>query len=407
MINVTMPKLGLTMKEGTIIEWKKQEGESVTKGEVLFVIETEKVSYEVQSNESGILGKIVAREGDVVPVAGVVAYLVAPGEKVSAADAPAKSEPKTAVSEAALTTTTITPSPAGEQINISPLARKIAEENKLDITSIKGTGPGGRIVKEDVLRAIEDAKVAVSQPPPVKEAVGEASAGGLEEVKPLSSMRKIIAQRMTETFTVPHFYLTIEADVGDLNKAREARLPVIESKAGVRLTITDLLTKAVAMALEDNPAMNCSYVAGGSVKMFKRIDIGIVASVEGGLVVPVIRNANQKSLVELAVKRSELAQKAKDRKLTKEEMSGSTFTISNLGMFGIDQFCALLQPPEAAILAVGRTLEKPVVRDGQIVIRPMMSLTLSIDHRVLDGVVGANFLQSVKKYIENPTLMLI
>ena len=285
------------------------------------------------------------------------------------------------------------------EIKISPLARNLARDHSVNISTIKGTGPGGRIVKEDVLRAIEEAKAAAVQPP------GKEEEEGQEEIKSLSSMRKVIAQRMTETFTVPHFYLTVEVDVAELGKVREELMPMVEGKTGVRLTYTDLLVKIAARALEDNPAINCSYV-DGSVRLFKRIDIGIVIAVEGGLVVPVLRQANKKSLAEITATRAELAQKARELKLSREEMTGSTFTISNLGMFGIEQFSALLQPPEAAILAVGTTMDKPVVREGQIVIRPMMSLTLSIDHRVLDGIAGANFLQSLESYIEQPSLML-
>ncbi|GAF87403.1 unnamed protein product [marine sediment metagenome] len=227
-----------------------------------------------------------------------------------------------------------------------------------------------------------------------------------EEIVPLSSMREIIANRMTESFQVPHFYLAMEVDTQELRKVREQLLPVVENKVGIRLTLTDLLIKIVAKALEDNPAVNCTYV-DGAVKLFKRIDIGLVTAVEGGLVVPVIHDANKKSLVEVTQGRAELVQKARDRKLGMEEMRGSTFTISNMGMFEIDQFSAIIQPPEAAILAVSRISDKVVVRGGEIVIRPMMALTLSIDHRILDGAIGANFLQSLKSYIENPVNLLL
>jgi len=211
---------------------------------------------------------------------------------------------------------------------------------------------------------------------------------------------------MVESFQTPHFYLTVEADAGELQQTRQQLLPVIESKTGIRLTLTDLIIKIVAKALERNPALNCSF-ADGSVKLFKRIDIGLVTAVEGGLMVPVIRQANKKSLAEIAQIRAELVQKARTQTLTREEMTGSTFTVSNLGMYDIDQFSAIIQPPEAAILAVGRIADKVVARNGEMVIRPMMNLTLSIDHRVLDGVLGAQFLQSVKNYIENPLNLIL
>jgi len=219
-------------------------------------------------------------------------------------------------------------------------------------------------------------------------------------------MREVIARRMMESFQTPHFYLSAEVDTQELRKTRNRLIPIIESKTGIRLTLTDLIIKMAAKALEDNPSLNCSYV-DGAVKLFKRIDIGLVTAVEGGLVVPVIRRADKKSLAEIAQARAELVQKARERTLSKEEMKGSTFTISNMGMFEIDQFSAILQPPEAAILAVGRIADKPVVRNGEILIRPMMTLTLSIDHRVLDGAMGAQFLQSLKNYIENPFNLIL
>jgi len=219
-------------------------------------------------------------------------------------------------------------------------------------------------------------------------------------------MWKTIAKRMTESFQAPHFYVTVEVDAQELEKTRKQLIPIIESKIGVRLTVTDLIIKMAAKALEDNPSVNCTYV-DGSVKLFKRIDIGLVTAAAGGLLVPVIRHANKKSLFEISQARVELVQKARDQKLSMEEMRGSTFTISNMGMYQVDQFTAILQPPEAAMLAMGRIADRAVVRDGEIVIRPMMTLTLSIDHRVLDAVLGANFLQSLKNYIENPVSILL
>jgi len=403
---VTMPKLGLTMTEGTVIEWKKKEGEQVEKGEILYVLETEKVTFEVEAPESGILGKIIAKEGDVVPVGGIVAYILQSGEKLS--DIPELVvEVEVRVEEAKVPAEAVKLSAGKVEIprglKISPLARKIAEENNIDVTTLKGTGPGGRIVKEDVLRAVEESKatVAVTKPPAEEKLLPE------ERAVPLSSMRKTIARRMVESFqSAPHFYLTMEVDAKELGKVRQQLIPFVEEKVGVRLTITDLLIKTVAKALEEHPEINCSF-SDGSVKLFNRIDIGVVAAVEGGLVVPVIREANKLDLPQIAKTRAELAEKARERTISLDEMTGSTFTISNLGMFGIDQFSAILQPPEGAILAVGRIVEKPVALNGEIVIRPTMTLTLSIDHRVLDGVAGARFLQRVKDLIENPTPLLL
>jgi len=389
---VILPKLDEAMLTGKIVKWLRKEGDWVEKGEGIVEIETEKVTFEVEAEESGILSKVMAEAGDEVSVGTIIAFILQPGEKAPEVPEPvivAKGEEQVEVLEA--------PREA-QAIKASPVARKIAQEHNIDIATVKGTGPGGRIVREDVLRAVEESKVVAAQP--VREELGLAE----EQMAPLSSMRKVIARRMTESFQSPHFYLTVEVETQELGKTAKQLMPLIENKIGIRLTITDLIIKMVAKALEDNPSMNCAYV-DGSVKLFKRIDIGLVTAVEGGLVVPVIRQANKKSLEEIAQARAELVQKARDGKLSMAEMRGSTFTISNLGMFEIDQFSAILQPPEAAILAVGRIADKAVVRDGQIVIRPMMTLTLSIDHRILDGVIGSQFLQSLKNYIENPVIM--
>jgi len=389
---VILPKLDEAMLTGKIVKWLRKEGDWVEKGEGIVEIETEKVTFEVEAEESGILSKVMAEAGDEVSVGTIIAFILQPGEEAPEVPEPvivAKGEEQVEVLEA--------PREA-QAIKASPVARKIAQEHNIDIATVKGTGPGGRIVREDVLRAVEESKVVAAQP--VREELGLAE----EQMAPLSSMRKVIARRMTESFQSPHFYLTVEVETQELGKTAKQLMPLIENKIGIRLTITDLIIKMVAKALEDNPSMNCAYV-DGSVKLFKRIDIGLVTAVEGGLVVPVIRQANKKSLEEIAQARAELVQKARDGKLSMAEMRGSTFTISNLGMFEIDQFSAILQPPEAAILAVGRIADKAVVRDGQIVIRPMMTLTLSIDHRILDGVIGSQFLQSLKNYIENPVIM--
>jgi len=390
---VILPKLDEAMRTGRIIKWMKKEGDRVEKGEVLFELETEKVTFEIEAEQSGILSSVKAKAGDVVPVGATVAFILQPGETAP--------EVPELVGKAQGAVQVEVPKVTKEaEIKASPLAKKIAKEHNIDLSTVKGTGPGGRITREDVLQAVEESKVVTA--PPVREEPELAE----EEIVPLSTMREIIASRMTESFQVPHFYQTIEVDTQELGRAREKLIPIIESKIGIRLTLTDLLIKIAAKALEDNPSVNCTYV-DGAVKLFKRIDIGLVTAVEGGLVVPVIYQANKKSLVEIIQARAELVQKARDRKLTMEEMRGSTFTISNMGMFGIDQASAIIQPPEAAILAVGRIADRAVVRDGEIVIRPMMNLTISIDHRVLDGAIAASFLQSLKNYIENPVNLLL
>jgi len=392
---VILPKLDEAMRTGRIIKWLKKEGDRVEKGEVLFELETEKVTFEVEAGESGILSSVRAKAGKVVPVGATIAFILQPGEKAPEILEPAgKARGAVAVEVPKVT--------KEAEVKASPLAKRIAKEHNIDLSLVTGTGPWGRITKEDVLQAVEEGKAVTPALAPEKPELVEAE----EEIVPLSSMREIIAECMTESFQVPHFYQTIEVDTQELGKAREQLIPLVESKIGIRLTITDLIIKMVSKALEDNPSVNCTYI-DGAVKLFKRIDIGLVTAVEGGLVVPVIHQANKKSLMEIAQARAELVQKARDRKLSMEEMKGSTFTISNMGMFGIDQFSAILQPPEAAILALGRIADKAVVRGSEIVIKPMMTLTLSIDHRILDGAIGANFLQSLKNYIENPANLLL
>ncbi len=398
-VAIIFPKLDEAMTSGKIVRWLKNEGDRVEKGETILEIESEKTSFELEAEASGILSKITAQPGDEVPIGVTIAYILQPGEKAPEVETPvvvtAKEEKPKAEAKAEA------PQPARElkEIKASPLARNIAREHNVDIAQVSGTGPGGRITKEDVLKFVEEGGAAAAP------TTREAPAGGEEEIIPLSTMREVIARRMVESFQIPHFYLTVEVDAQELQQTRQQLLPVIESKIGVRLTLTDLIIKIVTRALEKNPAINCSY-ADGSVKLFRRIDIGLVTSVEGGLMVPIIRDTSTKSLAEIAQARAELVQKARERTLTREEMTGSTFTISNMGMYDIDQFSAIIQPPEAAILAVGRIAEKVVARNGEMVIRPMMTLTLSIDHRVLDGALGAQFLQTVKKYIEDPVNLI-
>ncbi len=403
-VAVIFPKLDEAMQSGRIVKWLKNEGDRVEKGEALLEIESEKTSFELEAEASGILSNVTAKEGDEVPIGTAIAYILQPGEEAPQAAKP----PPAAGKEAAPAAKAEKPSPAPAkpqakpgEVKASPLARNIAREYNVDLTQVTGTGPGGRITKEDILRFVEAGTAAPTAAPAAR-----TEEPAQEEVVRLSTMREVIARRMTESFATPHFYLTVEADAAELQAVRQELLPAIEEKTGNRVTITDLIVKIVASALEKNPELNCSYV-DGSVKLLRRIDIGLVTSVEGGLVVPVIRDAGGKSVSEITRTRATLVQKARERTLGREDMSGSTFTISNLGMYDIDQFSAIIQPPEAAILAVGRIADKVVARGGKMVIRPVMNLTLSIDHRVLDGALGAGFLQTVKSYIENPVSLIL
>ena len=400
---VILPKLDEAMTCGRITRWHKQAGDEVGKGDVIVELETEKVNFEVEADAGGVLSELLAEEGDEVTVGAAIVYILKPGEQmpetVSSAGVPGveprAKEAQPVGGEAAAGGAP--QEPAVSDIRASPLARKIARENGLDISIIEGSGPGGRIEKADVELALSDRSLLEGVPA----AAGAAAAPG-EEVEPLSSVRKVIAERMTHSFQAPHFYLAVDVDAGRLTEARACLLPLVQERTGLRLTLSDLLIKIAAKALDDNPRVNSAYVDGGSVRLFTDVAIGLVTSVEGGLMVPVIRQANTKSLFEIARARDDLVRRARERKLNMDEMRGSTFTVSNMGMYEVDEFSAILQPPEAAILAVGRIEERAVVKRGEIVARPMMTLTLSIDHRVLDGALGAAFLSSVKRYIESP-----
>ena len=397
---ITMPKLGLTMTEGIVIEWKKKEGEEVEKGEILYVLETEKVTFEVEATESGILGKVVAREGDVVPVGGIVGYILQPGEKPSDIPEPA-AEVKAETPEVQAPTGPAKPDTRKADISkkakISPLAKKIAEEHNIDITAVEGTGPDGRVVKEDVLRAVEEGKTAVKSP------VAEEQPADGKQI-PLSSMRRTIARRMTESFqTIPHFWVHTEADATGLIELQKQQAPLIEKETGIKLTYTDLLVKIVAAALKEHPNVNASWTDAG-IRILSEINIGIAIDIPGGLIVPVIRRADEKSLAEIAAARADLVTSGREGKVNLDDMKGGTFTLNNVGALGIKCIDAIINPPESAILTVGRSTDRAVVIQGEITVRPVMDLSLGVDHRTLDGASGGRFLHRVKELIEDPVL---
>ena len=394
---VVMPKLGLTMTEGTVETWLKSEGEWVEKGEALLVIMTEKVTYEYEAPASGILRVVIHREGEVVPVATPIAVIAGGDEELPDIEALEREEVQVAeIATSAVQQTVSTPT-KGERIFASPLARRIAREEGVDLTAVQGTGPGGRIVKEDVMRAIRDRAKA---PPAIAK---EALSGRLI---PMKGIRRVIAQRMSESAkTIPHFFLSVESDMTATLQLRERLLEEVEKKAGVRLSITDVLVKVAARALRDHPIIN-SRIEGEGIRMVEEINIGVAMAIEDGLIVPVVRAADGKSLAEIAMTIRDLTQKARSGKLSVDEVTGGTFTLSNLGMFGIDTFNAIINPPECSILGVGRTVEKPVVEKGEITIKPIAWLTLSSDHRIVDGATASQFLQRVKELLEKPYFLL-
>lgn len=405
-ISILMPKLGLTMVSGKIVEWKKNEGDQVNEKEVIMVIETEKVTYEVESPGSGILHIIVNPDVE-VPVSEVVGLIAENQEeykRIISGQTPSVIEvPKAAVPEGIKSPVTV--SEAGsipeERIKISPLARKIALENKLDITKIKGSGPGGRIVKEDVERYLQQIKMT----PPTPSPPPEASAEGDRLVK-LTGMRRIIARKMLESkVQAAQAYMSNTVDATKIQEYRQVLLPYIEKKAGVRLTITDLMMKITGAAIAVHPIMNTRWTDEG-ILWLKDVHMGMAMALNEGLIVPVIRDINKKTLTEIAKERVSLIERGRKGKLTPDEMKGSTFTLSAMGMYGIEQFTAIINQPENAILGVAAIIEKPVVINGQIVIRPMMNVTLTYDHRTIDGAEAGKFMATLKSFIENPILIL-
>ena len=393
---VKLPRLGQGMESGTIVKWLKAEGEPVKKGEPLYELDTDKVTQEVEAEASGVLLKIAGAEGEVA-VGRTIGFIGAEGEVVEVAAPPA---PEPAPAEASPATPAVEAPPpvvsstTNGRIKASPLARRIARERGVDLASVRGTGPDGRIVAEDVERADVGAAPAPVAAAPVP--VGEV------ERRPLSNVRRTIARRLTEAWTVPAFQLTVDID---MSRADELVHKQRELNPGVRITVTDLLTKVCATALMRHRDMNVRF-GGDELLVYPTADVGIAVAAPQGLVVPVVRSAERLTLAEIAGIRGDLVSRAREAKLRSEDLDGGTFTISNLGMFGVDQFVAVLNPPQASILAVGRTREQVVPQDGELLVLPLMTATLTCDHRAVDGATGAEFLGTIKAFLEDPGLAL-
>lgn len=386
---VVMPMLGWTMKEGTIVTWLKKEGEGVEKGEPLLEVETGKVLKDIESPGTGILRIILIPEESTVPVTEILAIIAEPQEDIPDLQnmiekAKVLLESPEATSIEKSEDRIIKKRPVKRKI--SPVAKKIAEKNNIDFNRITGTGPNGRIVRKDVFEFIEMTKYM----PRVKEVIK------------LTGIRKITADRLSFSYrTAVHVTITMAMNMLEMVKLRHKLLPEIEKKVQSRVTYTDMLVKVLAQTLEEYPILN-STLEDEEIKILENINIGIAVDTGIGLVVPVVREANKKSLTEIALLTRKLIEKAKSGNLALNEATGGSFTITNLGMFGIDQGTPIINPPEIAILGVGRIAEKPVVIDGRIEIRPMMNITLSFDHRVIDGALAARFLQNMKQKIEKP-----
>lgn len=422
--NIIMPKLGLTMTQGRITRWLKKEGEQIKVGEPVAEIETDKINAEVESTLNGYILKILAQEGEEVAITVPICIV---GEnntlETSQVDNLTNNEEtkivkadvlKAVDSVEAGSNIVIADTANSSRAKISPLARTMAQENGIDISKITGTGPEGRIVKEDIQAAMHEKtsiKTVMAEPivaEPVLETVqvhNETLAGGRRV--PLSGMRKIIAQRLTQSkHDTPHVYFKVNVDATRIIELKNQISDLVKDKTGKKLSINEVIIRAVASALEAFPDVNVSLV-DNEIIYHDNINIGMAVSVEKGLVVPVINDANKMSLSEINKIAGELAMKAKDGKLNMDEMSGGTFTISNLGAYGIDEFSAIINLPESAILAVGAAAEAPCVENGQVVIKTRMNLTLSVDHRVIDGALAARFMKKLKEFLENPYLLLI
>lgn len=370
-IAIEMPRLSSTMEQGKIVNWFKKEGEEVEKGEVLFEVETDKANVEVEASNRGYLRKILVRPDVLVPVNTPIALMAdSMEEDVTVPVTGTQGEAQTAPEEKPLPAQAgpIPKATPGERVKISPIALKLAKEHGIDPAILKGTGPGGRIVKEDVEQAI---------------------AAPYQDIE-LTKMRKVVAQRLSESKRVaPHFYIDMTVDATNINLLRTA-------------SPTDILIKLVALVLKEFPAVNASFLED-RIRVYREVNIGVAVGIEEGLVVPVVRNADQKTISQICQEVKDLVNKARNKKLLPQEYSGGTFTITNLGMFGVENFHAIINYPESAILAVGSIKPSPVVVDGRIEARPLMNLSLSVDHRVVDGVMAARFLGRVKEMIESPS----
>jgi len=406
---VELPALSPTMKEGKITKWLKKEGDKVSSGTAIAEVETDKSNLEIEAYDDGVLLKILVPEGSAAPVGSPIAWIGKAGEKVdeSAAAKPAAApapkqeekpaEPAKAAAPAAKPAEKPVPATNG-RVRASPLAKRIAAENGVDLSSVAGSGPQGRIVKRDVEGAAAKPAAAKARAP-VTITRGERIK---PEALPISGMRKVISQRLTEVKPgVPHFYLTVELEMDQALKLRE------EAKAqDTKISVNDIVVKATAIAVRRFPRIN-QQMDGDKLLQLHNVDVGVAVAIEDGLITPVVRDADQKGLAEINAEVRELAERAKKKALKPEEYSGGSITVSNLGMYGIDDFIAVLNPPQAAILAVGAVTPKPVVRDGQIVIRNMMTVTLSGDHRVIDGAVGAEYLKELRALLEHPLRLLL
>ncbi|SFE12255.1 pyruvate dehydrogenase E2 component (dihydrolipoamide acetyltransferase) [Lentibacillus persicus] len=438
---VFMPKLSSTMEEGTLLEWFKEEGDSVEVGEPLFEIMTDKINIEVESYEEGVLLKRYYDVDAEIPVNAVIGYVGEEGENVpenppeAGADNGEGAEEETARSEADASADEVQDGTGDDKVRATPAARRIAREANVNLASVQGSGPKGRRHEHDVKNVLDSTKatpladkIAADQGVDLSAVEGSGPHGkvrkddvlqhtthaaaqsvpadDVERIK-LKGLRKAVADKMVQSTTeIPHVTLTSEIDMTHVIDVRKTLLPIIEKQTGYRVSYTEILMKAVSQLMDAHPRVNAS-LDGNEIVLNKSVNIGLAVAVEDGLIVPSVKDADKKGLAQLTKVSKTLGQKARDNKLTPDEMAGSTFSISNLGMYAIDGFTPIINPPETAILGVGRIVEKPVVIDGEIEVRPIMTLSLSFDHRAIDGAPAAAFLTDLKERLENPYGLLI
>jgi len=404
-VSVVMPALEMAQETGKLVSWKKKEGEQVAKGEMLLEVETDKAVVEIEAQAEGVLGGVTAKVGDVVPVGQTIAWLLKPGEKPPASTAPTQtgrtmdSRPAAA---AAIQASAAPEATSSGPVRVSPKARRLAKELGVDVSRLRGSGPEGEIVADDVQAAASATATPAARSAP--EAARATPDSATSTGESLSSIGRLMAERTTQSWTtVPHFFVTRDVDGGALVALRERLRPAIEKSRGVKLTHTDLLAALVARVLTRHPRMNASWT-GNAVKTNPEVKVGLAMAVNDGVIVAVIHNADRGDLADIAVQRRDLSERARAGRLTPGDITGATFTISNLGMYQVDQFTAIIVPPQAGILAVGAMTDRVVPMPGALIpigVRPMLTLTLSCDHRVVDGARGAAFLHDVVEAIKH------
>ena len=414
-IPVLMPALSPTMTEGTLAKWLKAEGDSVEPGDIIAEVETDKATMEIEAIEEGVLARILVSEGtEGVPINTPIAVLLEEGEDKAAADsfaAPAATAPAPAAeaeapapepAPAATAPAATAPKAAGERIFVSPLARRMAKQAGLDLAGLNGSGPHGRIVKRDIEAAMATGATAPA-PAPAPGAPTPVPTAAVTEIAN-TQMRKVIARRLLESKqTIPHFYLTIDCEIDSL---LAIRAELNGRSDGIKLSVNDFVVRALALALRKVPEANASWTEAATLR-YNTVDISVAVAVDGGLVTPVVRNADNKGLAQISAEMKDFAARARDGKLAPEEYRGGGFSVSNLGMYGIKDFIAVINPPQAGILAIGAGEPRPVVKDGALAVATVMTCTLSGDHRVIDGAIGARLLAAFKTLVEDPLTMLL